>query len=117
MQTCVALTDSPTCQAALIYALARAGQRDEARRQLVALLASGRHTSPYWLAVAHLGIGDAVVAVPLLEQSVEQREWFVTAARFEPVFDPIRQQPAFAALMDRIVVRGLPTTAVVAPHS
>lgn len=101
MQTSTALADFTTAQAALVYALSRAGRTDEARRQFDALISSGKHTSPYWLAVAHIGVGDYATALTCLERSIEQREWYAVSAPWERVFDPVRHDPRFVALMAR----------------
>ena len=50
----------------------------------------------------HLGLEDFDAAFVQLDRAVEERAALLTWLRVDPVFDPIREQPRFADLLERV---------------
>jgi len=90
------------------HACARAGRETEARRALDELdtLARSRYVSPYETALIHTGLGELDVAIERVEDAVELRAVGAAFLRVEPRFDPLRDNPRFAALLKRIGLDG-----------
>jgi eukaryotic-like serine/threonine-protein kinase len=85
----------PTCM--LCFALVAAGRLDDAeqvRSELVAT-AGKAYVKDYFLAMAHLALGDRERALTALEKAAAERDpwlvWFGT----EPKLDPLRKDPRF----------------------
>jgi TolB-like protein/Tfp pilus assembly protein PilF len=93
-----------TFKAHLGYALALAGRREEAERIIAELkeLAEGRYVSSYYFAMIQLGLGEADQAFASLERAYAERSGFMAFIRVEPLLDPLRSDPRFAALERRI---------------
>ena len=89
------------------YALARAGKREEARRILDGLVerAKTEYVSPAAFATLHIGLGENAPALEWAERAMEDRRGWLVYFRVNPVLDPLRREPRFAALVDRM---GLP---------
>ena len=89
------------------YALALAGRRDEALTTLDDLrrLAWPREPSPFPMAVVYVGLEDSDRAFEWLEKAFEQRSWELPMLKGEAIFDALRPDPRFPALLDRL---GLP---------
>jgi TolB-like protein len=87
-------------------ALACAGRTEEARARLdtmVAQVARGAYyVPPGWLALTYAGLGDAESALRWFAQAVEVRTYVLVFARVDPVWDPLRSDPRFLALIERI---------------
>ena len=93
-----------TGQADLAYAYAKAGRLDELAKQLKRLLeqVDKDHELAYPVAAAHANLGDRDRALEWLERAYE---WHVTpliSANADFVFDPIRSEPRFQALMHKL---------------
>jgi len=91
----------------LVGAYVLAGKRAEARRMLNQLLAltKERYVSPYDLAILYIGLDDNDQALKLLDKAVEGRLGLLVYLNVDPVFDPLRSDPRFQALLRRM---GLP---------
>jgi DNA-binding winged helix-turn-helix (wHTH) protein/Flp pilus assembly protein TadD len=78
--------DNPISLAALAHAYAKAGMRAQAEPIARALeqSASARYVSPYWFAVAYMGLGDKERAVVALEQSRAEDDVWAPWSRFDP---------------------------------
>lgn len=89
------------------YALARAGRPDEARAVLRELeaLARERRVSAYDFAVVHAGLGETEAALTWLEKAYAERATGVRWLKVDPIFDPLRGEPRFQALLRSV---GLP---------
>lgn len=90
--------------AALSHAYAKAGRREEARRLLDELyaLSKQRYVSPFYLALAHIGLGEIEETFAALQQAYLDRfEWLVQL-RVDPVWDPLHNDPRFADLLRRV---------------
>jgi hypothetical protein len=86
------------------YVQARNGNPAEARKILQQLLAESRRqfVSPICFAVLYMGLGDADGAFRYLEMSREQQESWLAFARVLSIYDPIRSDPRFSALLREI---------------
>lgn len=95
---------NPDSRALLGYAYAVAGKRTEGRKIVDELeqSATEKYVSSFPLAVAYTGLGDKDRAFAALEKAYEERSWGMGTLRVNPVFDPIRSDPRFAALLRRV---------------
>jgi TolB-like protein/Tfp pilus assembly protein PilF len=97
--------------ALLACALGRAGRGDEAQRQVERLRSRATHSfvSPYYLAVATLGIGDQLAALEALERAADERVPQLVYLSVEPLFAKLRPEPRFQRILGRV---GLPPSGV-----
>jgi DNA-binding winged helix-turn-helix (wHTH) protein/tetratricopeptide (TPR) repeat protein len=100
----LALGGGTELTAALSHAHARAGRRDEARRLLDELreLTKQRYVSPFYFALAHVGLGEVDETFAALQQAYRDRfEWLVQV-RVDPVWEPLEGDSRFADLLRRV---------------
>ncbi len=88
--------------AELVYGLGLAGQQEEARRRLDEIDSKGGYVSPSSWAVAYLGLGEYDEALTWLERAVDDHSSLIVWMKVEPMFDPLRDQPRFQALLKRV---------------
>lgn len=90
--------------AALGYAYAVAGQRNEAEEVLRQLeeLATQRYVSPVDLAMLHVGLDNNEQAIEYLEKAYEEHADRMSWIKVNPVFDPLRSDPRFQAILQRM---------------
>jgi hypothetical protein len=69
-------------------------------------LAKDRYVSPYSFALVHLGLGDKEEALRWLEQSYHDRFPETMRIKTEPLLDPLRGDPRFQSLADKVVPPG-----------
>ena len=107
VQSARALSARPDVIAFHGYILARAGRKREALKDLDDLhrLASPRGPSPFLVALVYTGLEDNDRAFDWLAKAVERRAWEMPTLKASPVFDRLRSDPRFPALLDRV---GLP---------
>jgi len=96
--------------AAVIDTLVRMGRRAAADARWADLQQRAQRESlpPLSVALAHLGRGDRVEAIDLLEQACRDRAPALYQAAVDPVFRPLRSDPRFKAMLqtmglDRVV--------------
>jgi TolB-like protein/Flp pilus assembly protein TadD len=96
--------DVPNILGALGQAYALAGGTADAHRCIAELAAiSQRRCVPsVSLAVIYLGLGDHRKALDSLRTACDNRELAVTALKIHPIYDPLRADPEFQALVRRI---------------
>ncbi len=90
--------------AALSHAYAKAGRTEEARRLLAELyeLTKQRYVSPFYLALAHIGLSEIEETFAALQQAYLDRfEWLVQF-QVDPVWEPLHGDPRFAELLRRV---------------
>jgi len=84
----------------LCFALGAAGLRDQAERVRAEMIATAKnnYVKEYFLALAHVALGDHEEALTCLEKAAAERDpwhvWFGTEAKL----DPLRQHPRFIKL-------------------
>lgn len=94
----------PDFTAFLVGAYTAAGREADARRllgEVLDLRRAGR-ASAIVVATAYLGRGDHPRALDWLEQAYEERDWQMVFLQTEPVFDPLRSEPRFQAIVRRV---------------
>jgi serine/threonine-protein kinase len=91
-------------QAALGYAYAVAGRRDEALQILAQLqtFPMNRDVSPFYLAMVHAGLGDEEQALKWLESACEERYNWMVWLGVEPMFKNLRGAAPFEAMLQRV---------------
>ena len=84
---------------ALVYAIA--GRRQEAVQLLEALTsrAAGVPVVPYELCVIHAALGQRDAALAYLRRGLEEHDPSLAFILVDPMFDPIRDSPQFAAVV------------------
>ena len=101
-----ALNDDPFVLGLLGHAYASSGNKPEALKILEQLkeLSRQRYVSAYSFAVVYLGLGDKEEALRWLEQSYQDRAGAdIGWIRVDPLLDPLRGDPRFEALAEKIV--------------
>src|SRR5438874_1476577 len=96
------LTDDPFVLAWLAQGYAQAGQRDEALKLLTQMdeLATKRYVGAWSFAIVHLALGEKEKAIDELERAFRERsDPFITFINVSPLFDPLRGDPRFQALL------------------
>jgi serine/threonine-protein kinase len=104
-----ALALAPECgsytKATLAYSLACAGDRSYAKK-IAAELEEKRKTdeyvSPVEVAIVHIALGDAKRALDFVEAAVDDRRGWSAYLRVNPILDPLRDEPRFGALVQRM---------------
>jgi Flp pilus assembly protein TadD len=90
--------------AALGYAYAIAGQINEAGEILRQLesLSNQRYVSPVDMAMLHVGLDNKEQAFEYLEKAYEEHADRMSWVKVNPVFDPLRSDPRFQALLQKM---------------
>jgi serine/threonine-protein kinase len=93
--------------AALIYAHARAGDRATALRLMGELTERAKRGEfgSFTLAMAYTGLGETDRAIATLHQAIEERDIFMPEVFFDPLLDPLRSDPRFRKVEERMGVR------------
>jgi eukaryotic-like serine/threonine-protein kinase len=97
----------------LVFAYAAAGRWKDAERQRALLERERDVNSPnYYRMIASLAFGEYGAAMTALERGVEAREPLLglPAISCDPLFDPLKPDPRFAPLMQRLGERICPAT-------
>ncbi len=99
--------DRPDLIALHGYALARAGHTGEALATIDELhrAAKPRDPSAYLMAIVYVGLGDKDRAFEWLRKAFDARAWELPALKADTMFDPLRSDPRFPPLLNRL---GLP---------
>ena len=97
----------PSLQSELVYAYAVSGHRQDAARVLQQVLGRSRseYVSPYGLAMAYAGLGDADITLKYLAEAYHQRDIHVPNLKVHPAFARLHGDARFQALLRQI---GLP---------
>jgi len=103
-----ALSLAPECgtytKATLAYSLACAGDLSYAREVAAELEEKHKteYVSPVELATVYIALGNAERALDWIERAVDDRRGWVAYLRVHPIMDPLRGEPRFAALVQRM---------------
>ena len=94
-------------EAALGYAYAKGGRRQEAEAVLKQWkeIEKTKYVSNYWMAVVHVALGERDAAFAELEKAYQAHDWFLQRLKVDPFMDSLRNDPRFADLVKRV---GLP---------
>jgi adenylate cyclase len=94
----------PILTAYLGCTYAKNGQRDKAMETLEELNQLGRHrfVTPFCQALVYLGLGENSQAIDWLEKAYEERSVWMGWLKVEPIYDPIRSNPRFQALYNKM---------------
>jgi TolB-like protein/Flp pilus assembly protein TadD len=94
----------PSMLGALGQAYALAGQTGKAREILEELRKSAteRFVPTMPSAIVHLGLGEIDLALDVLEKACEKRETPLNALKVHPLYDPLRGNRRFEALLRRV---------------
>jgi tetratricopeptide (TPR) repeat protein len=88
-------------RAALGFSYGAAGMREEAR-EILAELRQDPPAASFDIAIVYLGLDDHEQAIDWLEKSYEARDSQLIYANRGPRFDPLRNEPRFIRLLNRI---------------
>jgi TolB-like protein/Tfp pilus assembly protein PilF len=100
------LSDDRVIPVLLASAKAQSGDKDAAIQMLAELeeLSQHRYVPPYWRALLYLSLGNRDEAIRRLEQAIADHEGLtITMIKFDPKLDPLRGDPRFEALMQKVV--------------
>ena len=91
-------------KATLGWVLARAGKHSEAEQLLHELEAVARagYVSPVAFAILHVGLGDVDRALRWAERAYDERRGWLVYFKVNPMLDPLRPEPRFAALLRKM---------------
>jgi serine/threonine-protein kinase len=94
----------PVVSALLAHAYAVSGRPDEARALLreISSASEGGYVPAEYAALVHLGLGERDAAMAELERAYGLSSGYLAYLRVEPLFDPLRNDPRFAALERRV---------------
>jgi Flp pilus assembly protein TadD len=94
----------PFVTAYLAFAYGASGDRSGALAELAALkaMSSDGTVLPFNLALVKLGLGDHAGALDGLEQAYAANSQMIPWIGRDPMFDPLRSEPRFAALVKRV---------------
>lgn len=86
------------------YAYGRSGNRAGAEAHLHELTAASAHgyVSAMWIALVHLGLGDLDRVFQWLDRAFEERDGSLILIAAAVEFDPIREDPRFKLLLERM---------------
>ena len=95
---------STTYDTLLAYGLSAAGEEQEARRTLrkVTSGAEAEYVRAEYLAAAYGMLGNRDEAFRQLDRAVEERSAGLIYLHLDPLYDPLREDPRFSALVEKI---------------
>jgi TolB-like protein/Flp pilus assembly protein TadD len=100
-----AVNDDPRVLGMLAYASARSGNKAEALKILEQMkeISRQRYVSAESFALVYLGLGNKEETLRWLEQSYQDRFPEITRIKIEPLLDPLRGDPRFESLANKII--------------
>jgi serine/threonine protein kinase/Flp pilus assembly protein TadD len=103
-QKAKALESPPFVAAWLGYAYGVTGDRTRALAAIEELKKTSLkgYVPPFNLAIVHLGLGDRARALDYLERAYDAESQWMIYLRGDRIFDPLRSEPRFTALMKKL---------------
>lgn len=100
--------DSPDEPASLAWAYALSGNPREARRLLDELKerSKRRYVSPTVIAFIYTALGEKDEAFAWLDKAYDGRDFMLVLLQVDPTFDPLRSDPRFKLLLQRVGFEG-----------
>jgi TolB-like protein len=91
------------------YAAARAGMTEQSRQLLQSLKQHAQHNyvPAYDFAVIHIALGEKELALEYLQQAYQEHSWALIVIAVEPRLDPLRSEPRFQRLVQKVGLRDL----------
>ena len=88
----------------LAFVYGKAGDADKSHELLgeLSLRSTKQYVSPFYFAVAHIGVDELDRAMDWLEKGYQERIWLMCVVKTEPIFDPLREDNRFQALLRRM---------------
>ena len=102
------LDNDPEIQALLARTYAETGKKEQALEILRKLSETAQHQfiRGYLFALIYIGLGDKTTAIQYLERCSQNRENIdLNWIKVDPLLDPLRGDPQFEALVDKIFVK------------
>jgi len=102
------LESAPRMTSALAYAYGVAGRTDQARVLITELerLSAKRYVSPFSIAVAYAGLGDAETAIGWLEKARLERSDAMAILKVHPLLLSLHSNPRFVKLVKEVGFSG-----------
>jgi TolB-like protein/DNA-binding winged helix-turn-helix (wHTH) protein len=96
--------NSPLMMSALAHANALSGNLDEAQKLLAQLTARSKtqYVSPFYIAIVYVALGKNDLAMNWLEKAFVDRSNGLVFLKVEPELDPLRANPRFIALQQKL---------------
>jgi len=103
-KSAVEVTKGDSFFLAALHAYALAGRRKDADQVLRLLFehAQKSYVSPFDVALIYTALGEKDTAFRWLEKAVAERSTFLVYSKWEPRLDPLRSDPRFKELLNRI---------------
>lgn len=105
LRTAVALSNEiPFALASLGHVLGKSGKHDDARSllDLLGQLSKRRYVSPHSIATVHAGLNQKSKAIDWLNSACDERSNWVIFLNVDPVFDSLRPNARFQAVLRRV---------------
>ena len=103
------MDDLPIYDGCLGYSYGILGDRAKAEQVLTHLneLAKQRYVSPQALITVYVGLGEKSTALDWLEKSYEDQDIACWYLKVDPVYDSLRNEPRFQALLKKLSLDNL----------
>jgi TolB-like protein/Tfp pilus assembly protein PilF len=96
--------DEPAVLSLLAHEYAVSGEKDAARKLLTRLqgLSGSRYVPSLYIALVYVGLGEKDQAFRWLDKAYEERCEYLIYLSTEPLADPLRGDPRFSSLLNRL---------------
>ena len=86
----------------ILMTYAEQGKKKKAESELIKFLKENSNPNPYYLSAVYVSMGNFDDAMKQLEKGYESRVIHMMHLKVNPLFDPIRKDPRFIALMKKM---------------
>jgi serine/threonine-protein kinase len=96
--------DVPILNWTIGYIMGAAGEKEQAREILNYLfeISDKQFVRPTSYAILYMALGETDKALDWLEKAYEQREGWLVTLKVEPMYDPLRSEPRFQAILEKM---------------